>query len=139
MPKRREQDEHGIFEPLLPFALDVVERHGDGGGRADQRQDFQKPGEIIDHEAAAETHELARGQYEKDDADDRKQHDGGKIDHFGGQVAAEDAEHEQRHGAEAEQDFRQQRHIGGHVGRDHRLTSLPPPFARRGARADNCR
>ena len=27
-----------------------------------KRQDFQEPGEIVDHEAAAEAHELAGGQ-----------------------------------------------------------------------------
>ncbi len=56
----REQDQDGVFEPLLALAPIVVDRHRDGGGRAEDRQDLQKPGEAVDHETAAEGDEPCR-------------------------------------------------------------------------------
>ena len=78
--ERREQDQHGIFEPLLALALGVIERHGDRGGRAEQRQDFQEPGEVVDDEAAAEGRQLAGRQQQQNDAGDDQQRDRGEVD-----------------------------------------------------------
>ena len=105
--ERREQDEHGIFETLLAFLFCVIERHGDRGGRADQRQDFQKSREIIDDEAAAEGRQRAFGKKQQYDAGDHQQRDRRDIDDPARVLAAKHAQHQQRHGAEPEHEFGQ--------------------------------
>ena len=138
--ERRQHDQHGIFEPLLAGALVVIDRHQDRGGRAGNSQDFQKAGEVVDHEAAVESDKLAFGQQQHDDAGDHQQHDRGDVDQDQGAFAAEDAEHQQRHGADAEHDFGQQRDEAGHGhNRVHHLTSSAPPLARLRPHAGSCR
>ena len=61
--KCREQHQDRIFEDAPRRVGQEFRRQDEGCRRADQRQDFQEPGEIIDDEAAAESRELAGGQH----------------------------------------------------------------------------
>ena len=118
--------------------LGVIERHGDRRGRAEQRQDLQEPGKIVDDEAAAETRQLSGRQQQENDAGNGQQRNGGIVDHAPGPASLENAQHQQRGGADAENDFRQHRNKPGEVVGVHRfpwcsfgVTSSTPPFARR--------
>ena len=125
--ERGEHDQHRIFEALLPLVLGVIERHGDGGGRAGQGQDFEEAGKIVDDEAAVEAHKLAGGKEIEDHAGGDQKRNRQPVDDAGRARVAIGAEHQQRHGAEPEHDFRQQRIERRHVrGRVHRLTSPSP-------------
>ncbi len=115
--KRRKHDQNRIFEALLMFAQRVIERHGNGGSRADQRQDFEKPGEIVDNETAAEGDQLALRQQQYDCAGDHQKSDRGAVNRARRRVDAEHAEHQQRHGAEAKHDFRENRQERGQFSR----------------------
>ena len=137
--ERRQQHQHRVLEPFLPFALGVVDRHGDCRGRAEQRQDFEKSGEVVDHETAAEAHKLAFGQQQQDHAGHDQKRDRRKVDDPHREAAAKRADHEQRHGAERQHDFRQERHERRELCSVHRITSSRQPPARPAARDGSCR
>ena len=59
MPMVESRIRIAIFEFLLLLGREIVERQQDRRGGADQRQDLQEAGEVVDDEAAAEGHELA--------------------------------------------------------------------------------
>ena len=103
----REEDEDRVFEPLLALAPIVVDRHHDGGGRTEDRQNFQKPGEAIDHETAAEGDEPPFRQHEDDNPRHHQKRDRGGVDRAHRALAAIGADHQERHGAEPEHDLRQ--------------------------------
>ena len=107
MPSVDKHDQHGIFEPLLLLPLRIVDRHQDGGRRAEDGEDFEEPGKAVDNEAAVERHQPALGQQQHDHAGSDKQHDRSGINQHHAALGAKDAKHQQRHGAEAENDFRQ--------------------------------
>ncbi len=122
--ERREQDQNRIFEALLAFALGIIERHRDRGGRADQRQDFQEPGKIVDDKTAAESRELAGRQPNDNAAGNCQQDYRDDIDDPPAGLAAKDAKHQERHGADAENEFRQERNEGRKLRSVH---GLPRP------------
>ncbi len=63
-----------------------------------------------------------------------KKHDGNDIDDAPAGLAAKDAEHQQRHGADAEHEFRQERNERGKLRGVHLLT-LASVSERRGLAA----
>ena len=109
MPSVESRISTGYSKRRWPLALVVVDRHQDRGRRAGEREEFQKAGKVVDHEAAAEGDELAAGQQDDDDAGDDQERDRQRVDQDRRALAAIDAEHQQRHGADAEHDLGQQR------------------------------
>ena len=135
----REQDQHGVFELLLPLGREIVERHDDGEGRADVGQDLQEAREVVDHEAAAED-PCRSGCRRRSNGRGDQQHDRAEIDDLRAALAV-GAEHQQRHGADRQHDFRQslgQRANGDGVHR-RGLTSPARRISPRRAHAGSCR
>ena len=124
--KRREQDQHGIFKTLLRLAPGVIDRHGNRGGRAEQRQNFQETRKFVDDEAAAESHQLTGRQHRKDHTGEREQHDRGAVDKAAGVGGPIHAHEQKRHGANAEHNLRQERDQVGKLCGVHRVTALRP-------------
>ena len=54
MPAVESRIRIGYSNRFWLLALEVVERHQDRGGGADQRQELEEAGEALEHEAAAE-------------------------------------------------------------------------------------
>ncbi len=118
----RKQDQDRIFELLLLLGREIIERHEDRRRRAGQRQQLEEAREVVDHEAAAEGDELARGQPHDDETGDDQQHDRRCVDALGRPLAAERADHQQQHGADRQHDLRQSRQQRGKFeGLGHRL------------------
>ena len=89
----REQDQDRIFEPLLALALEIVERHQDRGGGADERQKLEEARELLDHEAAAEGFEPLGRQPDDQRAGRRPAAAStSQLTERGGALAAEDAD-----------------------------------------------
>src|SRR5207253_4086289 len=109
----RKQDQDRILEFLLLLGGEVIERHDDRDRRADQRQNLHEARETVDDEAAAEGDELTRRQHGDERGGDEQERDGDPVGQLRRSLAAVDAEHEQRHGAERDHYLRQDRQQGG--------------------------
>ena len=75
--------------------------------RADQRQDFQEPREVVDDEAAAESRQPARRQPQLQHADKHQQTDRKAGDEARRLLAPIGAHHQQHHGADGQHELRQ--------------------------------
>ena len=100
--ERREHDQHGIFEPLLLFAAGHSRSTSAmAAAEPTMARIFRKRAKPSTTKLPPKRHQLARGQQQHDHAGDDKQHDRGGIDRRPSTaLAAKDAEHQQRHGAE---------------------------------------
>ena len=132
-PGGREQDQDRIFEPLLLLGREIVGGHQDRGRRSGQCQQLEETGEVVDDEAVAKGDEPARRQPDDDGAGEDQQQDRRTVDAPGRLLATECADHQQRHGAEREHDFRQSRQQGGNFERfgHRRISPLVNAPARR--------
>ncbi len=131
---RRQQDQHGVLEAMLLLAAEIVERHQDRDGRAGQRQQLQEAREVVDHEAAAERHQAPFRQHDERNAGRHQQHDRPDVDRLGGGFAAERTQHQQRHGADRQDDLRQGRQQRGNLGSFVHRNALPAFTAAPGRR-----
>jgi hypothetical protein len=85
-----------------------------------------------DHEAAAERRRLAVGQARDDEGGRHEDRDGDAVGDVGHPLAAEGAEHQQRHRADREQQLGRGRRERGHLGGiGHRPGSREVMAARR--------
>jgi GTP-binding protein YchF len=128
---RRQQDQDGIFELFLPLGREIVERHDNRERRREESQDLQEAREFVDDKAATEGCGIRQARDHEGCGD--QQEDGAKIDDLGAALTV-GAEHQKRHGANREHNFRQRGRKGGQCGGVHRpalMAAAPRSWPRR--------
>ncbi|MGY3420901.1 uncharacterized protein YdaT [Bradyrhizobium sp. F1.13.4] len=105
----REQHQDRVFEDTARRIREELGRQHQRHRRTDQGQDLHKAGKIIDDEAAAEGHVLARGQHVFERADHDQEQHRKRRDRLGGLLPAIGAEHQECHGSHREHELGQHR------------------------------
>jgi hypothetical protein len=105
----REQHQDRIFEDPPRRIGQELGRQDQRRGRADQRENLQEAGKIVDDEAAAESHELSSRQQQFQSAGQNQKTHRKRGDGAGHPLSAIGTDHQQHHGADGEHQLRQHR------------------------------
>ena len=110
MPTVESRIRIGIFELLLLLGREIIERHDDRDGRADERQDLQEAGESSTTKLPPKVTSRPSGRpARRSPPPTISSTIAQPVDQRASLLAAVGAEHQQRHGAERQHDLRQRR------------------------------